>query len=568
MTAVLGVSALYHDAAAALVVDGVPVVAIQEERLSRVKNDPSLPKRATRACLRAAGLTVADLDEVVFYENPYKKLERSLISSVRGFPRGLTHFHRSMASQLGEKVWVLDAIAESLEIDRKKVGCIEHHESHAASAFFTSGLTHAAVLTIDGVGEEAATGIYEGRGRDLRCLFEQHFPHSLGLFYAAFTAYCGFRVNDGEQKLMGLASYGAPRFTDEVSKVMRVSADGEIELVLDYFDAFQDAELGFGPALERLFGVRRKPNQPWRIEDEADLRYAHIARSVQEALETAMLALARKAKRETGASALCLAGGVALNAVANTRLLEVFDHVYVHPAAGDAGGALGAALARCPPASPRALASAALGLAAQPAEALTLARELGLSATAVDDPALLAAGTLAEGGTVAFVAGKNEWGPRALGHRSLLAPAGPGRVKDRIHRTVKEREPFRPFAPAVLVENAGRHFEGVHAPLARFMTGTARAIRPDDEALGAVVHVDGSARVQTVDERNATELSRVLRALEAINGATVILNTSLNAAGEPMVLSALDAVVFAAHRPIDLLLVEDVAVTKPKGGHS
>lgn len=565
MTAVLGVSALYHDAAAALVVDGEIVVAIQEERLSRVKNDPSLPTRAMRACLAAGGLAAGDLDEIVFYEDPYKKLERSLMSSVRGFPRGLTHFHRSMSSQLGHKVWILDAIAEGLEIDRKKVTCSEHHTSHASSAFFTSGLEHAAILTVDGVGEEAATAIFEGKGRALRCLFEQHFPHSLGLFYAAFTAYCGFRVNDGEQKLMGLAAYGEPRFEAEVGRVMRISDEGEVELSLDYFDAFQDAELGFGPALEELFGPRRTPNRPWRISEPEDRRYADIARSVQEALEGAMLALARKAKRETGATALCLAGGVALNAVANARLLEVFDHVYVHPAAGDAGGALGAALLRDPPRSPRALASAGIGLPPDRGEALTLARELGLHAETVSDPAALAAETIAAGGTVAFVTGKSEWGPRALGHRSLLAPAGPERVKDRIHRTVKEREPFRPFAPAILDERADAVFEGVHRPLSRYMTGVARAHDPSDDHLGAVVHVDGTVRVQTVDEENAPELARVLRALKDRDGSDVILNTSLNAAGEPMVLSALDAVVFAAHRPIDLLLVDDVAVTKPKG---
>ena len=566
MSAILGVSALYHDAAAALVVDGRVRVAVQEERLSRRKNDPSVPVRAMRACLREAGLAPGDLDEIVFYENPYRKLERALVSSLQGFPRTLRHFHRSMASQLGSKVWVLDAIAEALDVDRRKVTHADHHGSHAASAFFTSGLERAAVLTVDGVGEEACTALWLGDGRELRCLSEQRFPHSLGLFYAAFTAYCGFRVNDGEQKLMGLAAFGEPRFRDEIARVIRVGEDGAIELVLDYFDAFNDVDLGFGPRLEALLGPRRPPGAPWRLETPDDRRFADVACSVQAATEDALLALARRARRE--APALCLAGGVALNAVANARIAREsgFDHVYVHPAAGDAGGALGAALARSEDRVLAPLATAALGLRASPDEALALSRELGLEAECVDAPAVFVAERIARGEVVGFVAGRSEWGPRALGQRSLLAPAGPEPVRRRLHRAVKEREPFRPFAPAVLARRAGELFDGIHLPMTRFMTTTARALRPDDPELGAVVHVDGSARVQTVDEESAPELCRVLVALEAITGQRAVLNTSLNASQEPMCLSAMDAIAFLLQHPVDAMVIEDVVVRRPAGG--
>jgi carbamoyltransferase len=566
MTAILGVSALYHDAAAALVMDGRVHVAIQEERLSRIKNDPSVPVRAMRACLREAGLAAGDLDEVVFYENPYRKLERALISSLQGFPRTLGHFHSAMASQLGGKVWVLDAIAEALGIPRRKVTHVEHHASHAASAFFTSGLARAAVLTIDGVGEEASTALWLGEGDELRCLSEQRYPHSLGLFYAAFTAYCGFRVNEGEQKLMGLAAFGEPRFRDEIAAILRVSGDGAIDLDLDCFDAFRDADLGFGPRLEALLGPRRTPGAPWHLDDPEDRRFADVARSVQEATEDALLALARRAREE--APALCLAGGVALNAVANARIAAEagFDHVYVHPAAGDAGGALGAALLRSNDRVMAPLKTAALGVRASPEEALEISRELGLEAERVSDPAEFVAERLAAGEVVGLVAGRSEWGPRALGQRSLLAPAGPESVRRRLHRAVKEREPFRPFAPAALASRAAEMFDQIHLPMTRFMTTIARARAPDDPELAAVVHVDGSARLQTVDEESAPELHRVLAALERQSGRRAVLNTSLNASHEPMCLSAMDAIAFLLQHPVDAMVIEDVAVRRKAGG--
>ncbi|HVV82943.1 MAG TPA: carbamoyltransferase N-terminal domain-containing protein, partial [Kofleriaceae bacterium] len=346
MAAVLGVSAGYHDAAAALVVDGVVVAALQEERLTRVKNDPSLPVQAMRACLAQGGLDAGALDRVVFYEDPPAKLERVLVSTLGNAPRSLRQFPRAMASQLGGKLWIVDQLADALGLERRKVGHVTHHRAHAASAFLVSPFDDAAVLTVDGVGEAVSTALWHGRGAALRCLGSIDYPHSLGLLYAAFTAYLGFEVNEGEYKVMGLAAYGTPRFEAELRRVIRLDDDGSFELALDHFGHLADPELGFGPKLEALLGPRRAPYRGWDLATEADRRYADIAASLQRVTEEAMLGLARQARRRTGCDALCLAGGVALNAVANARLAREagFARLFVQPAAGDAGGALGAAI--------------------------------------------------------------------------------------------------------------------------------------------------------------------------------------------------------------------------------
>jgi len=571
MSVVLGVSALYHDAAAALVVDGRLIVALQEERLSRIKNDASLPLRAARACLRFAGIEAGAIDRVVFYENPFAKLERVLVGRIAAFPSGFGSFGAAMASQLGDKLWVLDRIAEGLGVDRARVTFVSHHDAHAASAYLTSGFEPAAILTLDGVGEATTTAIYEGRGATLTRRSSVEHPHSLGLFYAAFTAWAGFSVNDGEQKLMGLAAYGKDTRRAEVKRVLRLEGDGAFTIDPRYVETMGASELGFTPLLEKLVGPRRTPGKPWRLgAGEADRVFADVARGVQNALEDAVLALARRARREVDAVDLCLAGGVALNAVANARVAveSGFERVFVHPAAGDAGGAVGAALLgaielgdavdRTP------LASAALGVPADPSRALAVAQELGLIAERVDDGAAHAGLAVAAGEIVAFVSGRSEWGPRALGQRSLLAPAGPQEMRHRIHRAVKEREPFRPFAPASRASRAAASFEGIHPTMTRFMTTVARARQPDDGALGAVLHVDGTARLQTVDGTSAPALDRVLVAMEAACGATSILNTSLNAVGEPLCATELDAIAFFTERPVDLLVIEDVVIRRPR----
>ena len=569
MAAVLGISGGYHDAAAALVIDGRIAGAIQEERLSRIKNDPGLPRRAARACLEAAGLCAGDLDQVVFYEQPLFKLERVLTHLVRSFPRSLRQFPRAIGAQLGGKIFVLDRIAEMLDMDRDRVTTTEHHRAHAASAFLPSGFQQAAVLTVDGVGEDVSTGLWRGDGEELTCVGHIDYPHSLGLLYAGITAYLGFEVNEGEYKVMGLAACGSPRLRDQLGRVIHLHDDGRFELELSYFGHLADAELGFGPALEQLLGPRRPPDRPWDLARSAeDRHYADVAATLQAVTEDALVALAREAGRRAGGpDALCLAGGVALNAVANARIQREagFARVFVQPAAGDAGGALGAALLGAlalGDGRPPAMTSAALGLAIDPGEVRALARELGLPVRELGDVAGEVAQMVADNKLVGFCQGRFEWGPRALGQRSLLAaPADPA-MRDRINRVVKRREPFRPLAPAVLADRAAELFDHAPSDMTRFMT-TVCPVRPARAGdLGAVTHVDGTARVQTVEPAAAPELAAVLAALAEGGAPPVVLNTSLNGPGEPICAGATAVLGFLMAHPIDALVVGDVLITR------
>lgn len=567
MAAVLGISGLYHDAAAALVVDGVVVAAMQQERFSRVKNDSALPKDAALACLKWANLSPQDLDAVVFYEQPFQKLERILLSSLRGFPRSLRQFPRAIRSQLAGKLWVLDAISEMLGIARSRVRAVGHHESHAASAFFVSPYERAAVLTLDGVGEDTTTGIWFGNGRTLTPVAATTWPHSLGLFYAAMTAWSGFPVLEGEYQLMGLSAWGTPRYRECVDRVLRLHPAGEFELDLSYFDSFNDPELGFGSRLEQLLGKRRDASTPWDLTRPEDQRYADVAATVQQVTEEAVLGLARRAQRETGAANLCLAGGVALNALANARVAKDsgFKRLFVQPAAGDAGGALGAAILgslELGDARPCAMTTAALGLPAQASEAGALAQQLGLSTQRVQNPAETAANLLSQQKLVAFVQGRFEFGPRALGHRSLLACPDSAETRDRINTVIKHRESFRPFAPAVLAQSCSSYFATEPDDMTPFMTTVTSARKDVPTSMAAVVHRDGSARVQTVTAQSAAALDAVLKERLRLGEAPLVLNTSLNGRGEPMVGSAIDAIAFFLSHGVDALIIEDLLVEK------
>ncbi len=565
MSAVLGISAQYHDAAAALCVDGRVVAAMQEERFSRVKNDPSLPRRAALACLAEAGLAPGDLDRVVFYENPYARLERVLVSLLRDFPRSLRQVPRALASQLGDRIWILDAISEALSVPRDRVTFAEHHRCHAASAFYASPFGRAAVLTVDGVGEETSTALWSGTEDGLSLVDRMLFPCSIGLFYAALTAWLGFEVNEGEYKVMGLAAYGEPRFRDAFRRLVRLGADGSVDLDLGYFAFTTDTEVGFGPRLEALLGPRRDPGRPWDLAAEDDRRYADVAATLQAVTEEAMVALAREARRRTGHDALCLAGGVALNAVANARVLRDagFSRAFVQPAAGDAGGALGAAILGAMDLGdprPAPMTTAALGEEVRAGEAEALAASLGLRAEPLGDAPRALADLLERGKIVAVARGRFEWGPRALGQRSILAlPRGEG-ARERLNRVIKKREPFRPFAPAVLASRAADFFEGAPDDMTPFMT-TVRPVRADRlDDVRAAVHVDGTARVQTVDAGGA--LAPLLDELARRGLPPVVLNTSLNGPREPIAASATDAVAFLLAHPVDALVCGDTLVTR------
>lgn len=569
MACVLGISAHYHDAAAALVVDGQLVAAIQEERLSRIKNDPGLPIAAALACLQFAGIDPQAVDALAFYEEPFAKLERVLVHLMRHLPRTWRLFPRALASQLGSKIWVLDHLSEATGIPRARVSTCEHHHSHAASAFLVSPFADAAVLVVDGVGEAHSTTLWHGRGGELRPLASVDFPHSLGLLYAGLTAWLGFPVNEGEYKVMGLAAWGRPALREQFARIVTLHPDGAYELELGCFAHMSDAELGFGPGLERVLGPRRPPGKPWDLGDPADRRFADVAATLQAVLEDALLGLARRARALTGSDNLCLAGGVALNARANARLRREagFARVFVQPAAGDAGGALGAALIaaqRLGDPRPPALVSAALGLPIDAARGHAVATELGLSVRRVDDPAQVTARLLAEDRIVAHARGRFEWGPRALGQRSLLARPRDRAIRERMNRLIKQREPFRPFAPAVLSEKTAEYFADGADDMTPFMTTVAPVLAATRERLAAVTHEDGSARLQTVEAARAPELHAVLTALAAAGEDPIALNTSLNGAGEPIVASSEDALAFFLRHGVDALMLEDLLIERPR----
>jgi carbamoyltransferase len=465
-----------------------------------------------------------------------------------------------------EKVWALDRLADTLGVARARVTFVTHHEAHAASAFFVSPFESAAVLTVDGVGESQTTSIHRAHGDGLEELESLHYPHSLGLFYAAFTALLGFRVNEGELTLMGLAACGRPTQVDAVREVVRLAADGSFELDLAAFGHHAHPERPYARSLVARFGEPRDARRRWDLDDPADRRWADVAASVQLVLEDALLGLCRRARERSGAPDLCLAGGVALNSVAVARIARTagFERVFVQPAAGDAGGALGAAilgaLALGDP-RPPAIESALLGVPANPARALDVANALGLDARRITDPAGRMADALVAGQRVGLVHGRCEWGPRALGGRSLLASPRDAATRDQLNR-MKRREPFRPFAPAVLEERASEHFGPLSPTVGRFMTSTTE-VRPESRsALAAVTHVDGSARVQTVTASSSPLLHAILEEMDTRTGVPVVLNTSLNGRGQPICGDEVDALGCMSELGLSALLVEDVWIAR------
>lgn len=569
MARILGVSAHYHDAAAALVVDGRIVAALQEERVSRVKNDPRLPLRAARICLALGGLEAGDLDEVVFYEEPFMRLERVLTTSLRALPRGAFGLPSVLRRQWTSKIWVLDALAEGLGVERAKVTTRRHHDSHAASTFFSSPFEEAAILTVDGVGEATTTAIHHGQSGLIREMEHLEFPHSLGLLYAAFTSYLGFEVNEGEHQVMGLSAYGRPRYASEFARLLRTSKDGSFELDPQALDLRGDADALHGPLLVALLGSPRSYKRPFgpfengAFVDAESQRYADIAASLQAALEAALLGLARRAKQITGATKLCLAGGVALNAVANRRLWDEagYDDVFVQPAAGDAGGALGAAFLGAlgrGDARPSPLAHVALGMPLEPAKAHAIGAEMGLRVSTCSEPANEIARRLARSEVVAWAQGRSEWGPRALGQRSILGRADSLAVKERIQHVVKRREGFRPFAPAVLESEAARFFDYRRNSMTPFMTTVCQVKSTDlaTQTLAGVTHVDGSARLQTVTPDGT--FFELLTRLPDHGLPPVVLNTSLNGPGEPLATSEADVLAFFATADLDALVLDDL----------
>jgi carbamoyltransferase len=561
---VLGISALYHDSAAALLVDGLPTAAAQEERFSRTKNDPAFPLRAIDFCLKQGDLTSADLDAVVFYDKPLVKLDRLLNTTLARAPRGYANFRVAMPAWLREKLWVPKILKRELPGAGDYLYA-QHHQSHAASAFYPSPFEQAAILTLDGVGEWATCAYGVGSGAACDLLAEQHFPHSLGLLYSAFTAYLGFRVNEGEYKVMGLAPYGTPRYLDRIlGTLLRRHRDGVFELNTAFF-SFLDRPRMTNSSFWKLFeGEPRLPAAP------LEQRHMDIAASIQRAVEILVLDLAGYVFRETGEKNLCLAGGVALNCVANGRLLREgpFENLWIQPASGDAGGALGAAFAghvalggALPEkdGSHDLMSGALLGPEYKTEEIFEVLKRAGVRFEKLETPALLqkVASALEEGDVVGWFQGRMEFGPRALGCRSILADARIPEMQQTLNQKIKFREGFRPFAPVVLAERAGEYFDlAVESPYMLLVTDVAeeKRLRVDSESVGldklkikrsvipAVTHVDGSARVQTAGETTNPLLRDLLTSFAVKTGCPLLVNTSFNVRDEPIVCSPEDAV--------------------------
>ena len=576
---VLGISGFYHDAAACLVRDGRIVAAAQEERFSRVKHDARYPEHAIAYCLREGGVTVEDLDAVAFYDKPLLTFERLLETYLTHAPRGLRSFLTAMPVWLRHKLWTPSTLGERLGFDGP-VLFSEHHESHAASAFFPSPHERAAVLTVDGVGEWATTTIGVGEGSELRLTEEIHFPHSLGLLYSALTTFCGFKVNSGEYKLMGLAPYGTPRYADVLrDRVIDLRTDGSFRLNTDLFTYAWGLRMTGRKFAELFGGPARTPEGPM-TQREMDL-----AASVQLVVEEAMLGLARRAHHQTGADALCLAGGVALNCVANGRIVREgpFEHVWVQPAAGDAGGALGAALAVShgmlgvprEAMQPDAMTGALLGPQFSDDEIQAALDAAGLPFETHAEGAMeeRVAELLAEGMTVGWFQGRMEFGPRALGARSILADPRDAEAQRRVNLQVKFREGFRPFAPSVLAERAAEWFELegespymlVVAPVRGAEPGQGEGLarlRDVRSRIPAVTHVDGSARIQTVAPDANPPYRRLLEAFERRTGCPVLLNTSLNVRGEPIVGTPAEALQCFLHTHLDAFALGPFVLVK------
>jgi len=590
---ILGVSCFYHDAAAALLRDGQIVAATMEERLTRKKHDNGFPARAIDFCLEQGDIQGPDLDYVVFYEKPMVKVGRILQTALSTFPRSWDFWREAVTAYVSEKFWIKSLLQHHLGVRPEQILFCDHHMSHAASAFFASPFDEAAVITVDGVGEWTTTtmgmarGTWNGTGENAIDLFwEQRFPHSIGLLYSAFTAFLGFHVNDGEYKVMGMAPYGEPTYVDEVRKLISIHDDGSFALNMDYFAYHHSASRSFNSKFVDLFGEPRMHSDdfftaksaPHRAGETETVRrnqhYADIARSIQQVTEEALLAMANALHRKTGARRLVMAGGVALNSVANFRLLSEtpFEDVYIQPAAGDDGGALGAALwaYHLVLGQPRKLVMSDTYLGQQftnaEIRAFFDAEDIPYEEFEDDDKLLdRVVEEILDQKVVGLFQGRYEWGPRALGNRSILADPRRAEMKDIINTKIKFREPFRPFAPVVLQERAAEFFDYPNVEtnmLPRFMLAVS-PVKPDKlDVAKATTHEGGTGRLQTIDRQTNPRYYELVRRFGEATGVPILVNTSFNLRGEPIVSSPANAWWTFSHSEIDWLVIGSFLVGK------
>jgi carbamoyltransferase len=584
---ILGISAFYHDSAACLVQDGKILAAAQEERFTRKKHDPEFPKHAVDWCLRSQGLTIKDIDYVVFYDKPVLKFERLLETYLTTAPKGITSYAKALPLWLKHKLWIPETIKNELNFGGE-ILFTEHHQSHAGSAFYPSPYQEAAILTIDGVGEWTTNSLGIGRGNEFSLIKEIQFPHSLGLLYSAFTYFTGFKVNSGEYKVMGLAPYGEPRYVQQIyDNLIDLKDDGSFHLNLKHFDYLSGLTMtaeSFGNFFD---GPRRKPETPL-TQREMDL-----ARSIQEVVEEVMLRQARFLHKETGLDNLCLAGGVALNCVGNGRVLREgpFKNLFIQPAAGDAGGALGAALCvwygflgkpRTADGKHDFQQASLLGPDYDRDETREMLDSMGAKYHELEDHALFprVAELISEEKIIGWVKGRMEFGPRALGARSILGDPRSPRMQSKMNLKIKYRESFRPFAPAVMREHVSEYFELnsdspymlLVAPVKKErritmnseqekLFGIAKLNIPRSD-IPAVTHVDYSARVQTVEEQNSPHFYKLLEAFYKKTGCPVLVNTSFNVRGEPIVNTPKEAYACFMRTEMDVLVTGNYIMYK------
>jgi len=580
---ILGISCFYHDSAACLVRDGDIIAAAQEERFTRTKHDPSFPDESIAYCLQRGGITIDDVDYVSFYDKPFVKFERLLITYLSIAPRGLRSFYQQMPVWLSERLFTRNTIKKNTGYGGDVV-FTAHHQSHAAAAFFPSPYDEAAILTLDGVGEWATSTYGVGKGNRVEILKEVNFPHSLGLLYSAFTYFTGFKVNSGEYKLMGLAPYGEPRYVDEIKReLIDVKDDGSFRLNMDYFDYLAGQRMTNDRFANLFGGPRRAP------ETKITQREMDLARSVQEVTEEVVLKMGRHVHKETGQRRLAIAGGVGLNCVANGRLLREgpFDDIWIQPAAGDAGNALGAALFTWHQLlnnerTPDRLRQMGSYLGPEfPDEAVqSYLDELMIPHERLDEDTLCrkAASLIAEGNVVGWFQGRMEFGPRALGARSILGDARSPEMQSKLNLKIKFRESFRPFAPSVLSEHASEYFElnGHDSPYMLLVADVRADHRTsaDGEGAGfdklkvirsdipAITHVDNSARIQTVDASYNERYYKLIKAFYDQTGCPVIINTSFNVRGEPIVCTPHEAFTCFMRTNMDYLVMGSFLLDK------
>ncbi|NLY74383.1 MAG: carbamoyltransferase [Firmicutes bacterium] len=575
---ILGISAFYHDSAAALLRDGEIIAAAAEERFTRKKGDSGFPSRAIEYCLKEAGIDAGRLDHVVFYDKPVLKFDRILASYIHTAPKGLASFLKAIPLWLREKLWVEDLIRKELSYN-KEVLFTEHHQAHAASAFFPSPFHEAAILTVDGAGEWATTAIGVGSGNRIRLLQKIDFPHSLGLLYSAFTYYCGFRVNSGEYKLMGLASYGRPVYLDLIKReLITVAPDGSFILNEKYFNYISGLKM-ISAKFEKLFGAPALKPDGTPTQFHMD-----IAASIQALFNEIMVLLARRARELTGATKLCLAGGVALNCVANAKILEEagFSDVWIQPAAGDAGGSLGAALyvhynylghQRTTDEIHDFQKGSYLGPAYSDEEIEAFLKRMKAVYRRLPEEELIktAAAAINNQKIIGWFQGRMEFGPRALGSRSILGDARSETMQTMMNLKIKFRESFRPFAPSVLEERSAAYFEiKSKSPYMLLITKVNRdkllEVDPGDaqglellklkrSVIPAVTHVDNTARLQTVSRETNPLYHRLLTEFDNLTGCPLVINTSFNVRGEPIVCSPEDAYRCFMGTNIDILII-------------